>query len=406
MTERTSQDVLSMLKRKTDRQGNLKEPLTTIENFLIVLRNDPFFSNVRFNLMRSHPEISIDGKTQLWTETDDSIMFNHIETEYGFKNETNNQHAFKIFCAEREYNPVLERIEAIQWDGQKRCESFLVKYMGADDTPYNRECSRMLFACGTHRYVNPGCKVDFVPVFMGDQGGGKTTVCQWLALEPKFYTSAKTISGKAGIESIDGKWIVELEELLAVLANDRAGQKVEEAAKAFLTTQSDFYRKPYGHRPQDYPRYCIFIGTTNRDTFLTDKTGNRRWYPIRCNPSADYLYAHKEEVQAEIEQCWAEMLAAYRANAPISRATPNAHLLQEIKAEQREAEVEDYRAGLIEEYIRDKKRVCILDLWRNCLHDRSVTVPDMQRRDSVEIGEILTNQLKWERGKSVKNYYR
>lgn len=161
----------------------------------------------------------------------------------------------------------------------------------------------------------------------------------------------------------EGKWIVEIEELLAVLANDKQGSKVEETAKAFLSTQSDFYRKPYDRRPMDNPRHCIFIGTTNRDEFLTDKTGNRRWYPVRCNSDASYIYSHKDECRSDIRQCWAEMLTAYKNAEAFAQPTARRDLLNEIRAQQAGAECEDYREGVISEYLADKDYTCVLELW-------------------------------------------
>lgn len=388
------------LKRKRDSDGNPKGAYASIENHLYVLEHDSHFKDVRFNIMRGWPEKIVNGRARQWTDTDDSELLAYMESTYGIKSEGNADHAFRIFCKQRQYNPVLEKLSSTPWDGQPHCETFFTRYMGAADTPYSRECSRLFFAGGVNRIRSPGCKYDSVIVLIGAQGGGKSTMCQWLALEPAFYSSTKTISGQKGYEAISGKWIVEIEELLAVLANDHGGQKVEEAAKAFLSTQSDFYRKPYDRRPLDYPRYCVFIGTTNRDVFLTDKTGNRRWFPLRVDSDARFLYEHRAEIQAEIAQAWAEMLAAYDGGKALASPTPDVSLLSVIQAEQRDAEVEDYRVGMMENYLRGKDRVCIVDIWQNCLHDGTKYPPDMLRKDSMEIGAILTNTLRWTRGRA------
>ena len=49
-----------------------------------------------------------------------------------------------------------------------------------------------------------------------------------------------------------------------------------EAMKSFITRSVDKYRQSYDRRASEYPRQCIFIGTTNDYEFLADKTGNRR----------------------------------------------------------------------------------------------------------------------------------
>ena len=379
-------------------QGKNEQIRTTAENFLTILRMDKHFSNVRYNLMRGYPEKVIDGRRYPWTDADDAEARTYIESQYQIANRQKYDDAFQVFQHEREYHPVQERLRSIHYDGKLHCESFFIRWMGVDDTPYNREVSRLFFAGGVNRAFSPGSKFDSVLVLIGQQGGGKSTLCRWLSLDDDFFSSVKTISGQKGLESIQGKWIIEIEELLAVLANEKAGQKVEEAAKAFLSTQSDFYRKPYDRRPQDYPRHCVFVGTTNRTEFLTDKTGNRRWFPVRCNQNGRFLYEHESEAKAEILQCWAEMTQAYLRGDSFASPTPKSDLLSEIKSQQTDAEVEDYRVGLIAEYVKHKSKVCLYQIWKEVFHKDAFNVPIMARKDSLELAEILTNQLGWTRG--------
>ena len=393
--------VRDLLKKEIKRHRDKTEYsviISSAENVLTILQNDSVFQNIKFNIMRGWPE-AVDGKhRRQWTDTDDARMRTYIEKEYYIASRSKIDDAFRVYCGEREYHPVQERLRSIKWDGEERVSEFFIKWMKAEDTPYNRECSRLTFAGGVNRAFSPGCKFDSVPVLIGDQGGGKSTMCQWLAMDSDFYNSTKTMSGQKGYEAISGKWIVEIEELLAVIANEKQGQKVEESAKAFLSTQSDFYRKPYDHRPLDNPRHCIFIGTTNRSEFLTDRTGNRRWYPIRCNQNASYIYRHEDEIRNDIEQCWAEMLAAYDAGDDFVRPTPKLELLNTIATQQEEAEIEDPRKGQIEEYLSDKNKVCLLQIWHECLYPNASNPPQMQRKDSLEISEILLHKLHWERG--------
>lgn len=384
-----------------EKSGEKKIPVTS-ENILKILESDPRFDNVRFNIMRGYPEKIVDGKRIAWSDSDDASARTYIESAYKLANKQKYEDAFAVFGNKRKYHPVQERINSFVWDGFPRVEKFLSNWMGADDTPFNRECSRLLFAGGINRAYKAGCKFDCVIVLIGAQGAGKSSLCRWLAMDDDFYASIKTISGQKGYESIQGIWICEIEELLATLANDKSGRKPEELAKAFLSEQSDYYRRPYERRPTYNPRNCIFVGTTNRSEFLTDKTGNRRWFPVHCKQSAKWLYDHESDCKEAIQQCWAEMLVAYKAGDILASPTPRTEILNDILAKQEDAEVDDCRIGLIEEYIADKGRVCIYEIWRDVFHAGvGYVIPQITRRESNEIADILVNKLHWTRGNSI-----
>lgn len=368
-------------------------------NYLDIMRFDGYFSTIKYNTLTGLPEKHKIGEKSQWTDADDAAARTYIETNYGISNRPKYEDAFAEFQHEREYCPIKDKINSLAWDGEKRVENFLCKWLGADNTPYNRECSRLLFAGGINRAYRAGCKFDSVIVLIGNQGGGKSTICQWLALDTELYSSIKTINGQKGLEGISGKWIVEIEELLATLANDYSGTKTEENCKAFLSTASDFYRKPYDRRPTDTPRRCIFIGTTNRTEFLTDKTGNRRWYPVTVNSNARFLYDNEKECKEYISQCWAEMKAAFDKDDDFAKPVENADLLSTIKTKQCEAEQDDWREGIIEEYLNGRMRTCLIEIWQRALYkDRSPHYPEMKRKDSNELIGIVVNKLGWTRG--------
>lgn len=396
----SAEDIKSGILKTTDKVINGKATTVvanTAENFLNIFRNDEKFAGVRFNTLTGAPEKHRGGKAEQWTDTDDSVSRNYVEAEYGISNIQKYEDAFAEFLREREYCPIMERIEAIEWDGYSRVERFLCKWLGAEDTPYNRECSRLLFAGGINRAYRPGCKFDDVIVLVGSQGGGKSTLCRWLALDEKLYSSTKTIQGQKGYEMITGKWICEFEELLAIVANDYSGMRSEEAVKAFISTQSDYYRKPYDKRPTDTPRRCIFVGTTNRTEFLTDKTGNRRWFPVTTHSKGSaYIFSHEAEIKEYIAQCWAEMKYAFDNGDKLANPFEKPELLDEIRAKQSEAEHEDWREGVIEEYLNGKTRTCVIDVWENALNN-PYTKPT--RKESNEIVELL-RKMGWEKGYS------
>lgn len=370
---------------ETDGYGR---PMPTIANFLLVFRNDPEFASLRFNELSCAPERTVRGVVKRWTDADDAQTREYIERVYKFHSAQKCDDAMRILFSERSYNPVVELIDSFEWDGVPRIENLLHEWMVCEDTPYTREVSRLIFAGGIHRIYNPGCKFDDTPVLIGTkQGEGKSTFVRWLAMRDEFFTEVTEIEGQKGMEAIEGAWICEIGELLALTrARD------VEAVKSFMTRQIDHYRKPYDKRPGDYPRMCIFIGTTNREQFLTDKTGNRRFYPVRVRQRGYELFDHKEEARAYIRQCWAEAKHLYDAGElpPYARR----ELIGEIRSAQSEAVEDDYRVGQIEEYLRDHQRVCVLELWENALGNR---FQKPTPADSRAIGLIMAGMSEWKR---------
>ena len=366
------------------------QPLSTIDNFLLILRNDKEFESLRFNQLSYAPEHIVDGKLERWQDKDDSRARFYIEQKYHIHNREKLDDALRILFAEREYHPIKQIIEAVKWDGVSRIQELFIKWLKCEDTPYIREVTRLVFAGGIHRLYNPGCKFDDVAVLIGThQGEGKSTFARWLAIKDEFFTEVTEIEGQKGIEAIEGAWICEIAELLAVTKS-----KEVEAVKSYITKLVDRYRRPFDRRTTDHKRQCIFIGTTNKEQFLTDKTGNRRWYPVKVNSSGYDLHDHKEEIQADIIQAWAEAKHLYDEGKLQPYADRN--LLEDIRAKQEQAVEDDYRVGMIETYIKEKDKVCILELWKYAL-DNEFSKPT--RRESNELTLILQSIGGWERGK-------
>ena len=176
------------------------------------------------------------------------------------------------FARRRAFNPLLDRLEGTAWDGTARLDTMLVAYFGAEDIPYTREVGRRWMISAVARACKPGCKADHIPVLEAPQGSLKSTACGVLALEPAWFADEVADLGtKDSALDLHGKWVIELGELSAMRRSDI------ERVKAYVSRQVDHFRPPYGRRSQDHPRRCVFVGTTNADSYLADETGNRRF---------------------------------------------------------------------------------------------------------------------------------
>ena len=350
-------------------------------------------NTLRLNEMTGKPEYWDEHSNQWkeWNDTNDAQMRAYFQENYGLYNPRMLDDALSIHFTAHTVNPVVNKLKSLEWDGKPRVEQFLHDVMKCADTPYIRECSRLIFAGGVHRAMEPGSKYDIMVVLTGEQGCGKSTIVRWLNMDDAFFKEIKTISGKEGIEALRGCWIGEMAELMAMTR-----MKETEAVKAYVTTQTDSYRPPYAKHVVTVPRRCCFIGTTNNQQFLTDKTGNRRFFPVDCSDSNVYeLNKHEAEVKQYIEQAWAEAMQLYRDGN--LQPYPKADIVKAIKEAQEAAIEDDYRIGLIEQFLMEYKSeigdtTCVYDIWLNALGE---TERKPERKDSNAISQIMRD-LGWQ----------
>lgn len=393
---------------KKNKQGML---LNDSNNYYLILSNEPNFKSVKYNQLKNAPErIDAEGNTVNWTDADDELAMMFIEKEYGIYSKNKYQTAFSSLCNMREYNPVKQMIEKLKWDGEDRIERLFSKWMGVEDNAYTREVSRLVFAGGIHRIYEPGCKFDDVAVLIGKQGGAKSSIIEWLAMDSAFYGELSYVTGKESMEAVEGLWIIEMSEMFAV----RTASAVE-AVKAYITRKTDRYRKAYARRVSEIPRTCIFIGSSNDMQFLADKTGGRRFYPIVCTTDGKDLWAQKEECQDFIRQCWAQAYALYRSDDPKDQKkiapVVNFDIINLVRAEQEEATIDDPDEGLIQAFLerletdeqyKHLTKVCTLMLWRGALGQLD---KKCEQKDSVKIGRIMEKMPGWKRIEGERYYF-
>lgn len=390
MAEGQEKSTVSLVKEDVSAAGLQVKP--TIDNFYRLIENH-YGSNLRLNVMTGKPEYW-DHRKKLWcewTDAEESRMRAYFERQYSMYSQVKMTDAMLIYWNSHKVNPLTDLLESLVWDGKPRVENFLHEVMKADDNEYTRECSRLIFAGGIHRAYRPGCKFDDMIVLIGTQAAGKSTIVRWLNMEDQLFREIKTISGKEGIEAIRGVWIGEVGELMAMTRVKEA-----EAVKAYITSQEDSYRPPYQKNVQTIPRRCVFIGTTNNPQFLTDKTGNRRFYPVKVWSFAYKLYDNEKAIREYIRQCWAEAVHLYKEDKlqPFAKA----EVLEQIRAAQEAAMEDDWRIGAIEQYLNDSKpqqgaTVSVIELWHRALGEPEESKPT--RKDSIEITQIISNIPGW-----------
>jgi putative DNA primase/helicase len=209
---------------------------------------------------------------------------------------------------EHPINPPREFLSRLEWDRKPRLNTWLTYYLGADDQPaeYLALVGAKWMIGAVSRVFEPGCKFDSVLILEGKQGLGKSMALRALATfggQDFFLDSVGDIRSKDTLMTMQGKLIVEIAELASFRKSEN------EEIKAFITRQVDEYRPPYGRTVLKRPRYFVLAASTNEidDGYLTDDTGNRRYWPVKCK-SID-----AESVERDATQLWAEAVARYSA---------------------------------------------------------------------------------------------
>lgn len=199
-----------------------------------------------------------------------------------------------LVAHENSFDPVCDYLNSLQWDGKPRIETWLHAYLGAEKNEYTTAIGRMFLVAMVARAYEPGCQADHVMVLEGAQGTRKSTACRILGGE-WFSDSLPDISNsKAVSQHLRGLWLIELPELSALSRTD------SEALKAFISRRIERYRPPYGRNEVHEPRRCILVGTTNKDGYLRDETGGRRFWPVRTGRiDSELLAADRDQLFAE-----------------------------------------------------------------------------------------------------------
>lgn len=276
-------------------------PVPTLSNAVRVLTEDPRWNDrLRFNDFSS--VVELDG--QVITDTAESGAALWLDRVYGLQVATNRASEAAIYVAhQNSYHPVRDYLRQAQWDGQERADLLFTHYAGAEDNDLNRELGRRFLISAVSRIFNPGSKVDCCPVLVGKQGVRKSSFLRKLAIKPEWFSdSALDIGGnmKDAYQAIQGVWMYELAELASIRPREA------ETVKAFISAQVDRFRPSYGRHVITRPRQVVFAGTTNGAEFLSDSTGNRRFWTIEVGE------IKLIELGRDVDQIWAEALKLWR----------------------------------------------------------------------------------------------
>lgn len=280
------------------------------------------------------------------------------------------------------FHPLRDWLDAVQttWDGTPRLDRWMTTYLGVEDSEYSRAVGAILLTAAVRRARQPGAKFDEIIVLEGPQGIEKSTAISCLCPDPAWFSDDFNVSmsSRELLETTEGKWIIEAPEL------SKLNNAEVEQVKHMLSRRVDKARKAYDRTPTERGRQWVAFASVNADRYLTDPTGNRRFWPVRVG-SVDLAGIIRDR-----EQIWAEVCQREAAGASIRL---DKTLWAVAAEEQAQRVVVDASREILEPLLEpfSHGRIAARDVW-SALH-----IPvDRQQAMGRKVGDVMRN-LGWNR---------
>jgi len=328
-----------------------------------------------FDVFAQKPLMEYSGVTTTLTDSVVLGVWFDVDTQFQFRPTKDFFYDVMTDISSRnKFHPVLDYLRGLTWDGVPRLDTWLIESAGATDTEYIRAVSSLMLLAAVKRVTTPGCKFDEMVVLeSAQQGLMKSTALRTLCPNENWFSDdlPLNVDAKQIVERTLGKWIIEASDLSGMHKS-----KVEHL-KGMLSRQVDGpVRLAYGRLPVEQKRQWIVVGTTNSYSYLSDSTGNRRFWPVRIT-SFNIPWIRENR-----EQLWAEAYSREQGGASI-RLSPS--LYSQATGQQERRRVEDpWEAELEEKFPRTvKHRLVMNDVWAAIGHH------DVKDRDVDTHGRLL-----------------
>ncbi len=396
------QSLREMMAWKATKTGH--KPVPDIVNAISILTYDPRWKGVlkfdefsqvlRFtSAPQWHPDDAGKDQSDVWTDNDTTRLDAWMRRNWGLElpNEKLREAVYVVGMRDS-FNPLRDWLNQLEWDGSKRAETWLPRYLGSDDTPYTRAAGKKWLISAVARGMRPGVKVDSLIVLEGGQGVGKSTALKTLAGGDKMFSDSPVdLGSKDAFVSLRGRWVIELAELSSLSRADN------EKAKAFFSSATDSYRPPYGRELVQVPRTVVFAGTTNLGQYLNDETGGRRYWPVKVG------VIDIRSLEQDREQIWAEVVHAFKAGDtwwPSYQETPL------FEAEQLAREVSDAWHEDIHRWVTSPQGVELLrqhgflTLIQVAHYALAISPKDANHTTAIRISRVM-NQIGFQKARTA-----
>lgn len=286
----------------------------TSYNYKLILLNDPTlkgklgYNEFSANIQKTSFKLPWKTGIEKIEDNDLAELKCFIQRAYKINNNTNFIEGLTMAAYAQAYHPVRDYFDSLIWDGELRADKVLIDFMGADDNLYTRNALIKMLLAAVTRIYNPGTKFDSMLVLSGPQGLGKSELIKRLSHNIEWFTDNKVDidDSKKVIENYGGRLLIEIAEL------DGFSKKENSSIKRFITAVQHIARMAFMKTATTYMVQYVLFGTTNEENFLSDRTGNRRFLPIKCYPDRATKNVFKDLNSELVNQIWAEVVHMYK----------------------------------------------------------------------------------------------
>ena len=376
-------------------KNNSGRPISNLANVMIAMREAPELRElVAFDemlqepaLMKAAPGSAQTIKPRQVLDQDVAAIQEWLQVAGLVQAAKDTVHqAVDLYARRRPFHPIRDYLNAVQWDQRERLKGWLNKYLGVEDNKYTSAIGVMFLIAMVARVFQPGCQADYMPILEGPQGALKSSACAILAGE-WFSDHLPELRGADQVRvshHLRGKWLIEVPEMHA-MSKAEANE-----LKAFLTRRYEKFTPKFGRREVNEPRQCVFFGTTNKEVYLRDETGGRRFWPAKAGE------IDLKELQRDRDQLFAEAVYLYRKKW---RWWPKRDFEEKHMKPQQAARYEaDPWEQTVADFTAKMDETTILDVARKGLGLQVAKIGTIDTRRIAAILEVLG----WVRGKKTE----
>lgn len=365
-----------------------KTPQPILANALIAIADAPEWSGVLGFDTFAHRTVALQPPpwaagsnhwiARPWTDRDDVLAtdwLQHCEIVVGVEC---TRQAIEAVAMSNSFHPIQDYLDGLRWDGKRRLDVFVPRYLGSEPSEYGRAVGRCALVGAVARIKRPGCKLDTVPIIEGPQGIKKSSAVRVLGGE-WFTDEISDFGSKDAAMQAATAWFIEIGEL------DAMSKAETSRIKAFISRTTDRFRPPFGRRVIESKRPSVFWGTTNSDAYLKDETGARRFWPIQAGR------IDIDAIARDRDQLFAEAVHLHDAGEPWWMT--GSEIEQDAKVEQKARYLEDPWQGAISQFAAGREDVSVNEVLIR-VFDIAVEHVDQRMQNRVV---LCLKQIEFER---------